>query len=93
MTRPENIKLVAAIDAFLAGSGMAPSTFGFKAVNNGKFVARLKSGSRVWPETSEKVFAFIVENAWMCSQYRQFSPRARQAEPAARVSGACERRV
>ena len=34
---------------------MAESTFGRKAVNDGKFVSRLRTGARVTPETWEKV--------------------------------------
>ena len=38
---------------------MAESTFGRKAVNDGKFVSRLRTGARVTPETFEKVKKFI----------------------------------
>ena len=33
---------------------MAESTFGRQAVNDGKFVSRLRSGARVTPETWQK---------------------------------------
>ena len=38
---------------------MAESTFGRKAVNDGKFVSRLRTGARVTPETWEKVNKFM----------------------------------
>ena len=41
---------------------MAESTFGRRAVNDGKFVSRLRDGARVTPETLERVNLFIVKN-------------------------------
>ncbi|HZM35097.1 MAG TPA: hypothetical protein VFC18_11455 [Burkholderiales bacterium] len=41
---------------------MAESTFGRRAVNDGKFVSRLRDGARVTPETLERVNQFIVKN-------------------------------
>ncbi len=41
---------------------MAESTFGRQAVNDGKFVSRLRSGARVTPETWQKVQKFIEKN-------------------------------
>ena len=38
---------------------MAESTFGRQAVNDGKFVSRLRSGARVTTETWQKVQRFI----------------------------------
>jgi len=35
--------------------------FGIAAVNDGKFVGDLRRGRRVWPETAEKVRAYIRE--------------------------------
>ena len=78
--RRENEELMSSIDAFLAASGMSASTFGHKAVNDGKFVSRLRDGKRCWPETADKAAAFISANAWMCQQSNQphFRPRNRQ---------------
>jgi hypothetical protein len=39
---------------------MAESTFGRRAVNDGKFVARLRDGARVTPETLERVNKFMA---------------------------------
>jgi len=41
---------------------MAESTFGRRAVNDGKFVARLRDGARVTPETLERVNQFMVKH-------------------------------
>src|SRR5258707_6266759 len=42
--------------------GMAESTFGRRAVNDGKLVSRLKIGGRVTMETVERVRAFMSEH-------------------------------
>src|SRR5207237_6864813 len=41
---------------------MAESTFGRRAVNDGKFVARLRDGARVTPETLNRVNQFIINH-------------------------------
>jgi len=51
--------LLAEIDAFLAASGMAASTFGRRAMSHWKFVETLRAGRRCWPETIAKVRAFM----------------------------------
>lgn len=40
---------------------MAESTFGRHAVNDGKFVARLRDGARITPETFERLNAFMTQ--------------------------------
>lgn len=53
--------LLTEIEAFMSRTGMAPSTFGRFAVNDWKFVRDLRVGNRrVWPETANKVRAFIA---------------------------------
>jgi len=42
--------------------GIAESTFGRRAVNDGKFVARLRDGARITLETLERVSAFIAKH-------------------------------
>src|SRR5262249_53522330 len=39
---------------------MAESTFGRRAVNDGKFVSRLRDGARITPETLERVSEFLT---------------------------------
>jgi len=49
------------IDAFCGRTGIAQTTFGRLAVNDGKFVARARSGATVREKTRERVYAFIRE--------------------------------
>ena len=56
----ERERLLQEIDGFLATAGMAESTFGRKAVNDGKLVARLRAGSTVTLDTASKVRACIA---------------------------------
>ncbi|MDH4191403.1 MAG: hypothetical protein OEW21_14525 [Betaproteobacteria bacterium] len=41
---------------------MAESTFGRRAVNDGKFVSRLRDGARITPETLERVSSFMARH-------------------------------
>jgi len=52
--------LLEAIVVYCRHEKIAESTFGRLSVNDGKFVSRLRNGSRVTPETWEKVRTFIV---------------------------------
>jgi len=56
--KPEN-NLLNSIIVFCRQQEIAESTFGRRAVNDGKLVARLRNGSRVTPETWERVTDFI----------------------------------
>ncbi|MBI3373865.1 MAG: hypothetical protein HY017_19235 [Betaproteobacteria bacterium] len=52
--------LLDSISEFCRDSHMAESTFGRHAVNDGKFVARLRDGARITPETLERVNTFLT---------------------------------
>jgi hypothetical protein len=54
------VGLLDSISEFCRRAGMAESTFGRRAVNDGKFVARLRDGARITPETLERVSAFLI---------------------------------
>jgi hypothetical protein len=54
--------LLGSISDFCRRTGMAESTFGRRAVNDGKFVSRLRDGARVTPETLNRVCDFIVRH-------------------------------
>ncbi|TMH82977.1 MAG: hypothetical protein E6H47_13430, partial [Betaproteobacteria bacterium] len=54
--------LLGSISDFCRRTGMAESTFGRRAVNDGKFVARLRDGARVTPETLQRVNQFITRH-------------------------------
>jgi hypothetical protein len=67
-------KLLREIEAFLGDARMAESTFGRKAVNDGKFVSRLRAGRRCWPETAERVRKFIRTRSGSMSEARDTTP-------------------
>ncbi|WP_375553365.1 hypothetical protein [Roseovarius mucosus] len=54
--------IIKEIETYCAQAGIKPSTFGFRAVADGKFFERIKRGGRCWPETEEKVRAYMAEN-------------------------------
>ena len=54
------VGLLDSISEFCRRAGMAESTFGRRAVNDGKFVARLRDGARITPETLERVSDFLT---------------------------------
>jgi len=51
--------LLDTIAEFCRRNAMAESTFGRRAVNDGKLVARLRDGARITPETLERVSTFM----------------------------------
>jgi hypothetical protein len=58
--RADNEKLLQEIASFCRRAGMAESTFGRRAVNDGKFVTRLRFGGRVTTHTVERVRGFMA---------------------------------
>jgi hypothetical protein len=54
--------LLDSIAAFCRDKAMAESTFGRRAVNDGKFVSRLRDGARITPETLERVSSFMARH-------------------------------
>ena len=55
-------ELLVEIDAFLRQAGMAETTFGRQAANDGKLVARLRGGKGITTNTVEKIRDFIAAN-------------------------------
>lgn len=53
--------LIREIEAAAADFDMAPSTVGERAGQGGHFYRRLKDGRRFWPETADKVRAWIAD--------------------------------
>ncbi len=51
--------LLAEIERYIAAAEIAPSTFGQRAVKDGKLVKRLKSGRSVTLETASAIRRFI----------------------------------
>ncbi len=60
--------LLEAIFDFCRQNRMAESTFGRRAVNDGKFVSRLRDGARITPETLERVRAFMERNGMIAPE-------------------------
>ena len=56
-------ELLGVIRTFCREHGMAETTFGRCAVNDGKFVGRVRDGARIRPKTLEKVEAFMARSA------------------------------
>jgi len=56
-----NKPLLREIEAFIRGAGIAESTFGLQAVNDGKFVRRLRNGGRIFQETEDRVRTYISD--------------------------------
>lgn len=61
------------IEAFLASTGMAASTFGQKAVHDWQLVDRLRAGGDVTMRTAVRIQNFITE-----SRAAKFRPRPRR---------------
>lgn len=52
-------KFVAEVEAFLTRTGMSARAFGIAALNDGRFVARLRDGGDVRLETADRVRRFM----------------------------------
>jgi hypothetical protein len=55
-------ELLQEISEYCRQSGLAESTFGRRAVNDGKFASRLRNGGRITTDTLNRVRAFIAAN-------------------------------
>ena len=75
------VGLLDSISEFCRRAGMAESTFGRRAVNDGKFVSRLRDGARITPETLERVSTFLT------SQGVEAPAAPRELMPLLRVTG------
>ena len=58
----ERAELLEIISTFCREAGMAESTFGRRAVNDGKLVSRIRDGGRVGKKTLGKIKGFIDSN-------------------------------
>src|SRR3979490_3609196 len=56
----KNDQILAEISEFCRQADMAESTFGRRAVNDGKLVARLREGKRITIDTLDRIQAFIA---------------------------------
>src|SRR5476651_485597 len=55
-------QLLAEIGAYCRKAGLAETTFGRRAVNDGKLVSRLRFGGRITPTTLTRVRSFIDQH-------------------------------
>lgn len=88
LQEPEGPGLLDSIADFCRRIGMAESTFGRRAVNDGKFVTRLRDGARITPETLERVSTYMAHHGGAApSAPRELLPLIRVAErPAAAIA-------
>ena len=59
----ESEALIAEVEEYCRRAGMAETTFGRRAVNDGKFVRRVRGGGGVTTRTAARVRAYISERA------------------------------
>lgn len=55
--------LLTEIEEYLDRTGTPPTAFGLRALNDGKFVFRLRGGGNVTSRTIDKARAFMAEAA------------------------------
>ena len=58
-------ELLQEISDYCRQSGLAESTFGRRAVNDGKLTSRLRNGGRITTDTLERIRTFMTANAGM----------------------------
>src|SRR5712672_3952432 len=62
-TRPMNAQqLLQEISDYCRQSGLAESTFGRRAVNDGKLASRLRNGGRITTETLDRIRGFMASH-------------------------------
>src|SRR5262245_49736483 len=74
-------ELLQQIADYCRHSGLAESTFGRRAVNDGKLTARLRNGGRITTETFDRIRGFM-ENTRPASARPAVIERAREPRPA-----------
>ena len=55
-------ELLQEISDYCRHTGLAESTFGRRAVNDGKLTARLRNGGRITTDTLDRIRSFIASN-------------------------------
>ncbi|MDP6574047.1 MAG: hypothetical protein QGI63_02010 [Rhodospirillales bacterium] len=76
-------RLIAEIEAYCQLSGLAETTFGRRAVNDGKFVGRLRDGKGVTVKTIARLRVFMHENPAPCAPVDGFEAGAPRPAPVA----------
>ena len=75
-------ELLQEIADYCRNSGLAESTFGRRAVNDGKLTARLRNGGRITTETLDRIRGFMETNRTAAAARPTIIERARDARPA-----------
>src|SRR5882672_10624477 len=57
-----NEQILQEISEFCRARGLAESTFGRRAVNDGKLASRLRNGGRITTDTLERIRSFMARN-------------------------------
>ena len=57
-----NEQILQEISEFCRQRGLAESTFGHRAVNDGKLASRLRNGGRITTDTLERIRSFMSRN-------------------------------
>ena len=83
------LELLREIDAFVNANGMAETTFGRLATNDGKLVARLRGGKGITTGTVEKIRSYIRDNG--PGSAASLSSSAANPAVLERIAGALER--
>jgi hypothetical protein len=76
-------QLLQEIAAYCRQTGLAESTFGRRAVNDGKLTARLRNGGRITTETLDRIRAFLDNKRAAAAVGSSTIERARESRPVA----------
>src|SRR5262252_3106688 len=74
-------ELLQEISDYCRQAGLAESTFGRRAVNDGKLANRLRNGDRITTDTLDRIRAFMTENRADMSARPALIPRAHEPRP------------
>src|SRR5215468_6847660 len=74
--------LLQEISDYCRHTGLAESTFGRRAVNDGKLAARLRNGGRITTETLDRIRAFMETNRTAAAARPAIIERPREPKPA-----------
>ncbi len=74
-------QLLQEISDYCRQTGLAESTFGRRAVNDGKLASRLRNGGRITTDTLDRIRAFMAENRGEMSGRPALIPRTSEPRP------------
>ena len=82
--RAMNEQILQEISEFCRPRGLAESTFGRRAVNDGKLASRLRNGGRITTDTLDRIRGFMARSAGRRAGAPPRAVRARSARRSAR---------